>query len=106
MPSVCAPRRHVINTDKTIFEPALTIMSRSLSFAAISLDIATERESGVPIIVRAWHLPVTESLRSRHHKAVDMSDIQKFDLREWLVAPILLPVMFGLVLAGAVIFQW
>jgi hypothetical protein len=30
---------------------------------------------------RAWHLPVTESLRSRHNKAVSMSNIQKFDLR-------------------------
>ena len=106
MPSVCAPRRHVINTDKTIFEPALTIMSRSLSFVAISLDIATERESGVAITDHAWHLPVTESLRSRHTKAVDMSSIQRFDLREWLIPPILLPVMFGLVIAGAVIFQW
>jgi len=58
------------------------------------------------ITVHAWHLPVTESLRSRHNKAVDMSNIQKFVLREWLVPPILLPVMFGLVLAGAIIFQW
>jgi hypothetical protein len=81
-------------------------MSRSLSFVAISLDIAPERESGAAITVHAWHLPVTESLRSRRDKAVDMSGIQKFDLREWLVPPILLPVMFGLVLAGAIIFQW
>ncbi len=35
-----------------------------------------------------------------------MSNIQKFDLREWLVPPILLPMMFGLVLAGAIILQW
>jgi hypothetical protein len=82
-------------------------MSRSLSsLVAISLDIATERESGVPITVHAWHLPVTESLCSRQNKAVDMSNIQKFDLREWLVPPILLPMMFGLVLAGAIILQW
>jgi hypothetical protein len=52
----------------------------------------------------AWHLRVIESLRSRHNKAV-MSDIQKFDLRECLVPPILLPLFFGLVVAGAVI-QW
>lgn len=81
-------------------------MSHSLSFVAFSLDIATERESGVPITVHAWHLPVTESLCSRHNKAVDMSSIQKFDLREWLVPPILLPVFFGLVVAVAVIVQW
>jgi hypothetical protein len=45
-------------------------------------------------------------LRSRHTKAVSMPDIQKFDLREWLVPPILLPLLFGLVVAAAVIIQW
>ena len=35
-----------------------------------------------------------------------MSSIQKFDLREWLVPPILLPLLFGLVIAGAVVIQW
>jgi len=49
---------------------------------------------------------VTESLCSRHNKAVSMSNIQKFDLRAWLVPPILLPLLFGLVVAGAVIVQW
>ena len=28
-----------------------------------------------------------------------MSNIQKFDLREWRAAPILLPLLFGLVMA-------
>ena len=73
---------------------------------AISLDIATEKASAVSITVRAWHLPVTESLRSRHNKAVNMPDIQKFDLREWLVPPILLPLVLGLVIAGAIIIRW
>jgi hypothetical protein len=58
------------------------------------------------ITVRARHLPVTESSRSRHNEAVSMPDIQKFDLREWLVPPILLPLLFGLVVAAAVIVQW
>jgi hypothetical protein len=58
------------------------------------------------ITVRARHLPVTESSRSRHNEAVSMSNTQKFDLREWLVPPILLPLLFGLVVAGAVIIQW
>lgn len=35
-----------------------------------------------------------------------MSNVEKFDLRQWLVAPILLPLLFGLVIAGAVIVQW
>lgn len=52
------------------------------------------------------HLPVTESLCSRQNKAVNMPDIQKFDLREWLVPPILLPLICGLVIAGAIIMQW
>jgi len=45
-------------------------------------------------------------LRSRHNKAVSMSNVQKFDLREWLVPPILVPMFFGLIVAGAVIIQW
>ncbi len=35
-----------------------------------------------------------------------MSNIHKFDLRDWLVPPILLPLLFGLVVAGASIVQW
>lgn len=35
-----------------------------------------------------------------------MPNIQKFDLREWLVPPILLPLFFGVVIAGAVIIRW
>jgi hypothetical protein len=35
-----------------------------------------------------------------------MSDIKKFDLREWLVPPILLPLVIGLIVAGAVIIRW
>jgi hypothetical protein len=35
-----------------------------------------------------------------------MSNIQKFNLREWLVPPILLPIFLGLLIAGAVIIRW
>jgi hypothetical protein len=35
-----------------------------------------------------------------------MSGIQKFDLREWLVPPILVPLFLGLILAGAVVVRW
>jgi hypothetical protein len=45
-------------------------------------------------------------LRSRLNAAVNMSSTQKFDLREWLVPPILLPLLLGLVIAGAVVIQW
>jgi hypothetical protein len=35
-----------------------------------------------------------------------MSTLKKFDLREWLVPPILVPLFFGLVVAGAVVIRW
>ena len=35
-----------------------------------------------------------------------MSGIQKFDLREWLVPPILVPLFLGLIVAGSVIVRW
>jgi hypothetical protein len=35
-----------------------------------------------------------------------MSDIQKFDLREWLVLPIVVPIFLGLLIAGAMIIRW
>ena len=103
MRSVCAPSRRVIKMEKTI--RAGVGDNVAFSFVAFSLDIATERESGVPITVHAWHLPVTESLCSRHNKAVDRP-ASRIYLREWLVPPILLPVFFGLVVAVAVIVQW
>jgi hypothetical protein len=34
-----------------------------------------------------------------------MPDISKFDIREWLVPPVLLPVFLGLLIAAAVIIQ-
>ena len=34
------------------------------------------------------------------------SNDPKFDLREWLVPPILLPIFFGLMIAAAVVMQW
>jgi hypothetical protein len=35
-----------------------------------------------------------------------MLDIAKFDFREWLVPPVLLPVFFGLLIAAAVGLLW
>jgi hypothetical protein len=52
-------------------------------------------------------LPVTESVVLPPQKTGGrVSNIQKFDLREWLVPPILLPIFFGLLVAAAVIIQW
>ncbi len=34
-----------------------------------------------------------------------MSDTRKFDLRGWLVPPVLVPVFFALLMAAAVIIQ-
>jgi hypothetical protein len=35
-----------------------------------------------------------------------MSDTLKFDLRDWLVPPILVPLFLGLLIAGSVIIRW
>ena len=35
-----------------------------------------------------------------------MSDTLKFDLRDWLVPPVLLPIFLALLIAAAVIIQW
>jgi hypothetical protein len=35
-----------------------------------------------------------------------MSDTLKFNLRDWLVPPVLLPIVLALVIAAAVIIQW
>ena len=35
-----------------------------------------------------------------------MPHIQKFDLREWLVGPILVSISLGLMIAGAVMVRW
>jgi len=35
-----------------------------------------------------------------------MSNIDKFDIREWLVPPIVLPVFFALLVAAAMRIQW
>jgi hypothetical protein len=34
-----------------------------------------------------------------------MSDISKFDFREWLVPPVLVPLFFGLMIAALVVFR-
>ena len=35
-----------------------------------------------------------------------MSDTLKFDLRDWLVPPVLLPIFLALMIAAVVILQW
>jgi hypothetical protein len=34
-----------------------------------------------------------------------MSGISKFDFREWLVPPVLVPLFFGLMIAALVVFR-
>jgi hypothetical protein len=46
-------------------------------------------------------------LRSRlNQKGGRTSDTLKFDLGDWLVPPVLLPIFFALLIAAAVIIQW
>ena len=76
-------------------------------FFAISLDTVTEKASDARITVDTWPLSVTESFGlPPQRKAVSMSGTKKFDLREWLVPPILVPLVFGLMVAGAVVIRW
>jgi hypothetical protein len=35
-----------------------------------------------------------------------MSNINKFSIREWLVPPVLLPIVFVLLVAAAILIQW
>ena len=35
-----------------------------------------------------------------------MSVSHRFDLKEWLVPPVLVPLFFGLVIAAVVVFHW
>jgi len=59
------------------------------------------------IIARPRPLSVTESFAlSPRPKAVNMSDVNKFGIREWLVPPILLPIFLVLLVAAAMLIQW
>jgi len=50
---------------------------------------------------------VTESIAlPPRPKAVNMSNFDKFSMRERLVPPVLLPVFFVLLVAAAVLVQW
>ena len=70
----------------------------------ISLDIAKERAFALLNTIHPRPLAVTESLvLPPQQRAVSMSTIHKFDLRDW---PILVPVFLGLPLAGAVTVRW
>ena len=52
-------------------------------------------------------LSVTESFAlPPRPKAVNMSHVNKFNIREWLVPPILLPIFLVLLVAAAMLIQW
>ena len=58
------------------------------------------------ITARPRLLSVTESVvLPPHPKGGHMSGSRKFNLREWLVPPVLLPVFLVLLIAAAVIIQ-
>jgi hypothetical protein len=71
----------------------------------IYLDIVRKRVSAPAITVRSLASIGDRELELPPKKAVSMS-IQKFNLREWLVPPILVPAFLGLLIAGAVIIRW
>jgi hypothetical protein len=58
------------------------------------------------ITARPRLLSVTESIAlPPRPKAVNMSNLDKFSMREWLVPPILLPIFFVLLVVAAVLIQ-
>jgi hypothetical protein len=71
----------------------------------ISLDIVTKRASAAAITAFHWPPSVTESPRTpATRRVVMMPARQPFNLREWLVPPVLAPVL-GLLITAAVIVQ-
>ena len=59
------------------------------------------------ITARSGLLSVTESVAlPPRPKGGHMSDVSKFNLSEWLVPPVLMPIFFALLIAAAVVFQW
>ena len=62
--------------------------------SAISLAIAQQRVSAVRITVHPLSAIGDRECWTPAKKAVDMSTIQKFKLREWFAASILVPVFF------------
>jgi hypothetical protein len=71
----------------------------------ICLDIVGKRVSAPAITVQPLASIGDREFELPPKKAVSMS-IQKFNLREWLVPPILVPAFLGLLIAGAVIIRW
>jgi hypothetical protein len=53
-------------------------------------------------------LSVTESvaLPPLQKKRSNMSNTNKLSVREWLVPPVLLPILFALLIAAAILIQW
>jgi hypothetical protein len=59
------------------------------------------------ITARPRLLSVTESMCSRLNQAGGpMPDTPKFDVREWLVPPVLLPIFIVLLVAASVVAHW
>lgn len=59
------------------------------------------------ITAQPRQLSVTESVcaPALTRKGGHMSDIRRFDLREWLVPPVLVPLFFALAIAAVVVLQ-
>jgi hypothetical protein len=71
----------------------------------IYLDIVTKRVSAPAITVQPLASIGDREFELPPKTAVSTS-IQKFNLREWLVPPILVPAFLGLLIAGAVLIRW
>ena len=74
---------------------------------AILLAIRQKSHYILDITARPGLLSVTESVAlPPQPKGGHMSKIPKFNLREWLVPPVLMPIFLVLLVAAAMVIQW
>jgi hypothetical protein len=60
----------------------------------------------VSIIARPWLLSMTESFALPPKTKGGHMPNSRFDLREWVVPPVLMPVFLVLLVAAAMVAQW
>jgi hypothetical protein len=60
----------------------------------------------VDIIARPWLLSVTESFALPPEPKGGHMPNSRFDLRAWLVPPVLMPIFLVLLVAAAMVIQW
>jgi hypothetical protein len=66
----------------------------------VTISSRSPRVSRLLSVTESAALPPLQKRRS------NMSVINKFSVREWLVPPVLLPIFFAVLIAAAILIQW